>query len=90
MKCFFFFFFFISLETNLSYYTEKFVFSALNEDRTDKVRPWQILKQAPFFFGAFAAIQYYREDRPAARAYLQRYHLLLRTTVKYRLHLHEE
>ena len=25
----------ISLETNLSYYTEKFVFSALYEDRTD-------------------------------------------------------
>ena len=47
-------------------------------------------KTGAIFFGAFAAIQYYREDRPAARAYLQRYHLLLRTTVKYRLHLHEE
>ena len=47
-------------------------------------------KTGAIFFGAFAAIQYYREDRPAARAYLQRYYLLLRTTVKYRLHLHEE
>ena len=67
----------ISLQTNLAYYTEDFVLSALHKDRTDDQDDGNFKKGRLFSLLHSLRSNTTTNFRPAARAYSQRYHLLL-------------
>ena len=67
----------ISSETNLAYYTENFVFSALHKDRPDNQDDGNFWNKRHFSLLHSLRSNTTTNFRSAARAYSQRYHLLL-------------
>ena len=67
----------ISSETNLAYYTENFVFSALHKDRLDNQDDGNFWNKRHFSLLHSLRSNTTTNFPSAARAYSQRYHLLL-------------